>query len=278
MTKRICLSLICGILLVIMLVTGCGGPALAKTGDTVKVHYTGKLLDGTVFDTSVGSEPLEFTIGQGQLIADFEQAVTGMKPGESKTITIPADEAYGPYRDDFVFEMEKDKLPEGLVPEIGMQLQMTQTDGNLIIVKIIDISETTITIDANHELAGQDLIFEIELVEIAASGSRTTSSPSISLEQALANGKPTIAEFGSDTCVPCKQMKPILEELSVEYKNIVNVVIIDVYEQRVLTQQYKIMAIPTQVFFAANGKEVFRHTGFFAKKDILYELKSMGIQ
>jgi len=165
MTKKSYLALMSTILLAVMFVAGCGGPAVAKNGDTVKVHYTGKLQDGTVFDTSVGSEPLEFTLGQGQIISGFEQAVIGMRAGESKTVTIPVDQAYGPYYDDMVLEVERDELPEDLEPEVGMQLQMNQGDGGIMIVTITEVSETTIKIDANHPLAGQDLTFDIELVE-----------------------------------------------------------------------------------------------------------------
>jgi len=138
----------------------------AESGDTVKVHYTGTLEDGTVFDTSVEREPLEFTLGQGQLIPGFEQAVIGMKIGDLKTINIPADQAYGPYRDDLILVIERDQLPEDLDPEVGQQLQMTQADGEVVRVMISDVSEATATIDANHPLAGKDLTFEIELIEI----------------------------------------------------------------------------------------------------------------
>ena len=275
MIKRLFIVLTCVILLVVILLTGCGGPSTAKDGDTVQVHYTGKLQDGTVFDTSVGSEPLEFTVGQGRLIPGFEQAVIGMQVGESKTVTIPVDQAYGPRRDDMVLEVDRYELPEGLEPEIGMQLQMNQGDGSTIIVTIINVSDTTVTLDANSPLAGQDLTFDIELIEIVVNPSKGLD---VALEQALSNGKPTIAEFGSSTCAPCKQMRSILESLAVEYEGKVNVLIVDVYEQRELTQQYKIMAMPTQVFFDANGKEVFRHTGVFPKEDILSQLKSMGIE
>ncbi len=151
------------ILVAALLISGCGG-VVAKTGNTVKVHYTGTLNDGTVFDTSVNREPLEFTIGQGQLIPGFEQAVIGMKVGESATINIPAAEAYGLHRDDLVFAMERSQLPDNI--EVGQQLQMMQTDGSTVVVTVIEISETTAMIDANHPLAGEDLIFEIELIEI----------------------------------------------------------------------------------------------------------------
>ena len=153
-------------LLGVMLATGCNGMVKAKSGDTVKVHYTGTLEDGTVFDTSVEREPLEFTVGQGQLIPGFEQAVIGMKVGDSKTINIPADQAYGPHRDDLILVIERSQLPEDLDPEVGQQLPMMQVDGSSITVIIIELSETTATIDANYSLAGKNLTFEIELVEI----------------------------------------------------------------------------------------------------------------
>ncbi len=153
------------LLIVVMLVTGCSG-AQAKTGDTVKVHYTVTLDDGTVFDTSAGGEPLAFTLGQGLVIPGFEQAVIGMKVGESKTVDIPVEQAYGPYRDDLIVVVERDQLPEDLETEVGQQLQMSQTDGSYTVVTVTEVSETTITIDANHPLAGQNLTFEIELVEI----------------------------------------------------------------------------------------------------------------
>jgi peptidylprolyl isomerase len=262
-------------------VTGCGSTIQqAKTGDTVKVHYTGRLQDGTVFDTSVGSEPLEFTLGQGQIIPGFEQAVIGMQVGESKTVTIPVDQAYGPRRDDMILEVSRDELPDDLEPTVGLQLQMNQGDGGIMIVTITEVSETTIKIDANHPLAGQDLVFDIELVEIGASQSGLTGLDlaSIPLGQALSNGKPTLAEFGSNTCIPCKEMKPILENLAVEYESKLNVVIVEVYEQRALTQQYGIMAIPTQIVFDSSGKEVTRHIGLWPREEIIAQLKEMGIE
>jgi FKBP-type peptidyl-prolyl cis-trans isomerase 2 len=280
MTKRSYTALVSVILLVVMLVTGCGGAIQqAKTGDTVKVHYTGRLQDGTVFDTSVGSEPLEFTLGQGQVIPGFEQAVIGMQVGESKTVTIPVDQAYGPRRDDMILEVNRDELPDDLEPEVGMQLQMNHGDGGIVIVTITEVSETTIKVDANHPLAGQDLVFDIELVEIGASQSGTGADlASIPLGQALSNGKPTLAEFGSNTCIPCKEMKPILEKLAVEYESKLNVVIVEVYEQRELTQQYGIMAIPTQIVFDSSGKEVTRHIGLWPREEIIAQLKEMGIE
>ena len=139
---------------------------MASDGDTVRVDYTGTLEDGTTFDTSVGSEPLEFTLGEGNVISGFEKAVYGLQVGKSKTVTIPTEEAYGPHRDDLVIVVEREQLPADLDPKVDQQLQMQQTDGRTAVVIVTDVSETTITVDANHPLAGKDLTFEIELVEI----------------------------------------------------------------------------------------------------------------
>ena len=138
-----------------------------KEGDTVKVHYTGTLTDGTVFDTSEEREPLEFTLGQGQLIPGFEKAVVGMNVGDSTEVEISSDDAYGESREDLVISVPKDQLPDDVEPQVGMQLQVNQQDGQPIPVRITDVGEENLTLDANHPLAGQDLKFEIELVEIA---------------------------------------------------------------------------------------------------------------
>jgi len=281
MTKKSYLALVGVILLVVMLVTGCSSAIQqTKTGDTVRVHYTGRLQDGTVFETSVGSEPLEFTLGQGQTIPGFEQAVIGMQVGESKTVTIPVDQAYGLHRDDLILEVSRDELPDDLEPTVGMQLQMNQGDGGIIIVTITEVSETTIKIDANHPLAGQDLTFDIELIDIVKSQPSPTGSDlaSAPLGQALSSGKPTLAEFGSSTCIPCKEMKPILEELAEEYEGKLNVVIVEVYEQMDLTRQYGIMAIPTQIVFDSEGQEITRHMGLWPREEIIAELKKIGIE
>ncbi|RUT05277.1 peptidyl-prolyl cis-trans isomerase [Dulcicalothrix desertica PCC 7102] len=140
----------------------------AKVGDTVTVHYTGKLTDGTVFDSSSGGDPLEFTIGTGQLIPGFEDAVVGMNAGDSKTTHIPVEQAYGTYRDDMVIEVDREQMPPELEPEIGQQLQLQQPTGQVIPVVITEISDSTITLDANHPLAGEDLVFDIQLVGIGA--------------------------------------------------------------------------------------------------------------
>ena len=168
MLKNICVILAV-ILSGISLLAGCNGKegsAMANDGDTVRVHYTGTLEDGTVFDTSREREPLEFTIGEGTIIPGFEQTVKSIQVGQTKTVTIPPDEAYGPHRDELILVIQRDQLPDGLNPAIGQQLQMQRTDGGTAVVVVSDVSETTITIDANHPLAGKGLTFEIELVEI----------------------------------------------------------------------------------------------------------------
>ena len=138
----------------------------AKNGDTVKVHYTGKLEDGTVFDTSTARDPLQFVIGDGQIIPGFEQGVIGMNTGESKTINISSEKAYGPRHEDRVLEVNQDQIPKHLELEIGQQVQIPQTDGSKIQFIVKGVSETNVTLDANHPLAGKDLTFEIELTEI----------------------------------------------------------------------------------------------------------------
>jgi peptidylprolyl isomerase len=138
----------------------------AKQGDNVKVHYTGKLDDGTVFDSSVDRDPLEFIIGSGMIIPGFEQAVIGMQPGESKVEVIPTDNAYGPYLEEMVLTIDRQQMPLELEPEIGQQLQLQHPTGGVIPVVITEVSQGSVTLDANHPLAGEDLTFEIELVEI----------------------------------------------------------------------------------------------------------------
>lgn len=152
-----------------ILISGCNADqdaAQAKNGDIVEVHYTGTLEDDTVFDTSVGREPLKFTLGQGQMITGFEQAVLGMKIGESKTVTIPADEAYGPHSDDLILVINREELPTGLDPYVGQQLQGPRPGGGTSIGTVTNVTDTTITLDFNHPLAGKDLTFEIELMSI----------------------------------------------------------------------------------------------------------------
>lgn len=140
--------------------------AQAKQGDTVKVNYSGVLKDGTEFDSSVGRDPLQFIIGDGMLIPAFEEAVVGMNPGDSKTIDVPAEEAYGPYIDDLVIELDRNQVPPSIEPEVGMQLQITQDDGSATVVKVLKATDAKVYLDANHPLAGKDLTFSVQLVEI----------------------------------------------------------------------------------------------------------------
>lgn len=138
----------------------------AKPGDIVKVHYTGKFEDGTIFESSLDREPLEFTLGEGQIISGFEEAVIGMASGESKTVKIPAEKAYGPHRKEMVIVVARDHFPGDIKLQIGERLQLSQTDGTPVIVTVADLSESTVTLDANHPLAGKELTFDIQLVDI----------------------------------------------------------------------------------------------------------------
>ena len=137
----------------------------AQQGNTVKVHYTGKLDDGTVFDSSEGGSPLEFTVGQGQVIPGFENGVLGMAIGESRTLNIPMDQAYGPHRPDGQFEIDRAELPDSIPLEVGMRLQSNQ-GGRTVFVTVVAFDDSKVKMDANHPLAGQDLIFDIQLVEV----------------------------------------------------------------------------------------------------------------
>jgi len=138
-----------------------------KEGDTVQVHYTGKLEDGTVFDSSEERAPLEFTVGEGKIIPGFEQMIVGMNPGESKTKTVTADKAYGSYHSELILEVDKSQIPDDVEPKVGQQLQMqNKEDGRIIVATVTDVSDTKITIDGNHPLAGKDLTFDVQLVEI----------------------------------------------------------------------------------------------------------------
>jgi peptidylprolyl isomerase len=140
--------------------------AEARDGDRVKIHYTGKLEDGTVFDSSADREALELTLGEGLVIAGFENAILGMSPGESKTVEIPVDEAYGPYNEEQVATVTRDGIPEDAKPKIGEVLTMRSPEGKEFPVRVKEISEESLTLDGNHPLAGKDLTFDIELVEI----------------------------------------------------------------------------------------------------------------
>ncbi len=149
--------------------------AKAKEGDVVRIHYTGKLEDGTVFDTSEGREPLVFTIGEEKVIPGFERAVVGMEPGEQKTAELSPEQAYGPHREDMVQEMPSDKVPDEVDPKVGQQLQLRLQNGRTIPVVITDISDGAVTVDANHPLAGKPLVFDIELVDVGEDGGQEES-------------------------------------------------------------------------------------------------------
>jgi len=138
----------------------------AKKNDVVKVHYTGKLTSGEVFDSSEGKAPLEFTVGGGQMIKGFDNAVDGMEVNEKKTITVPADEAYGEHNNELIQEIPKTSLPNDLDPEVGQKLVATNDLGHQTRVSVTEVNPDSIKIDANHELAGKDLVFDIQLVDI----------------------------------------------------------------------------------------------------------------
>ncbi len=138
----------------------------AKSGDTVRIHYTGTLEDKSVFDTSRERDPLEFTLGSGQVIAGFDEAVTGMGVGEAKTVTLPPEKAYGPLNPAARQPFPKDKFPEGMTVEVGSQLQLQSAEGHPLMVTVAEITDDHVILDGNHPLAGKDLTFDIELVEI----------------------------------------------------------------------------------------------------------------
>lgn len=140
--------------------------AQVKTGDKIKIHYHGKLTTGETFDSSEGREPLEFEVGSGMVIKGFDDGVTGMNVGDKKTINIPFNEAYGPRNPEMVIEMPKDKFPKDMELEVGLPLGMSDQNGQQFNVTIVEIKEEAVMLDANHPLAGQDLIFDLELVEI----------------------------------------------------------------------------------------------------------------
>lgn len=137
----------------------------AKAGDTVRIHYTGTLQDGTVFDSSEGRDPLQFTLGAGQVIPGFDAAVAGMEVGATRTVTIVAEEAYGPRRDDMILAIPRDQVPPNMNPEVGEQLQVGQGEERFL-VTVAEVTEREIVLDGNHPLAGEDLTFALELVSI----------------------------------------------------------------------------------------------------------------
>lgn len=150
--------------------------AQAKSGDKVRVHYTGRLDDGNIFDSSEGfveesgdsrpGEPMEFVIGEGNLIPKFEQAVIGLEPGQRVEVKIPADDAYGQRAEEMVAVIERSEIPEGINPEAGQNMEVVLEDGTPLPVLVTDVTDTSVTLDANHPLAGMDLTFDIKLVEI----------------------------------------------------------------------------------------------------------------
>lgn len=140
--------------------------SVAGKGDAVKVHYTGRLLDGTVFDSSEGRSPLGFTLGDGNMIKGFDAAVYGMSIGDQKSVTIPCAEAYGEKREDMMLDIPMNQVPPSIKPEVGMELSLQNQMGQPMPVKVVFVDEEKITLDANHQLAGEDLIFDITLVEI----------------------------------------------------------------------------------------------------------------
>ncbi|MER3427264.1 MAG: peptidylprolyl isomerase [Pyrinomonas sp.] len=144
-------------------------PEQAKNGDTVRVHYTGRLESGEIFDSSEGGEPLEFELGAGQVIAGFDEGVRGMQVGETRTIEIPAEEAYGERVEALVQTIPRQGINLETEPEVGMNLVLQLPDGSQIPVAVTDVTESYITLDANHPLAGQKLIFDVELVEVKRS-------------------------------------------------------------------------------------------------------------
>lgn len=140
-----------------------------KNGDKVRVHYTGRLKDGTVFDSSLDREPLEFTVGMGQLIAGFENAIRGREPGEKLTVSIDPEHGYGHQDNDLVFTVSRDQVPDHIPLKVGTPLQLTSDKGNMD-VTITEVGPDEITLDANHPLAGKDLEFEIEILDAKPQG------------------------------------------------------------------------------------------------------------
>lgn len=143
-----------------------------KSGDTVRVHYLGRLTDGTTFDSSEGRDPLEFEVGSGMVIAGFDNGVVGMIIGDKKTVHIPVDDAYGQKNPEMIIEFPREQVPEGMPLEKGMRLNLNNSEGQVVPVVITDVLDETILLDANHPLAGEDLVFDIELVEIIGAPSR----------------------------------------------------------------------------------------------------------
>ena len=137
-----------------------------KKGDKVKIHYTGRIKDGKVFDSSLEREPIEFEIGSGRVIAGVDKGVIGMKPGEKKEVSISPKEGYGDYEQKLLIDVPKEKMPQDIKPEVGMRLQMVNNMGQPLPVLVTEVNDDSVKLDANHPLAGKDLVFNIELVEI----------------------------------------------------------------------------------------------------------------
>jgi FKBP-type peptidyl-prolyl cis-trans isomerase 2 len=169
--KNQILMVVGGAVLALIVITVVGflffNPSGARTGDTVSVYYTGKLADGTVFDTNVGATPLVFTIGKGKIIPGFEEGVVGMMPNTTKTVQIPADKAYGPYKTELVHTVNRSTLPSDLSMVAGERYSVHRSDGAFAYVKVLNITPSTVTWDENHELAGKDLTFTITLEGIS---------------------------------------------------------------------------------------------------------------
>lgn len=140
----------------------------AKTGDTVRIHYTGTLTDGTEFDSSSGRDPLEFTIGEGQIIPGLERQIEGMAVGDTKTVTIESGEAYGPRHEEAIHEVAREQIPDTVELQVGIELQASGQNGQVLRLRVVEVGDETVKLDANHPLAGEDLVFAVELVEIAA--------------------------------------------------------------------------------------------------------------
>jgi FKBP-type peptidyl-prolyl cis-trans isomerase 2 len=138
----------------------------AKHGDTVRVHYRGKLCNGSVFDDSFDREPLQFTIGGGEIMPGFEEAVVGMNPGDLKTTEVSAEKAFGPYQEDMLVVVDKSEFPEDVEPKVGQSVPISRPDGPPIDLTVAEVTESEVTLDANHPLAGEDLSFDIELIDI----------------------------------------------------------------------------------------------------------------
>ena len=138
----------------------------AKQGDRVKVHYKGTLEDGSIFDSTEGQEPFEFTIGSGEVLPDFENAIVGLEPGNETNVKILSENAYGNYREDLCFPVERNYFPPNIEPKVGEFFSLQLKNGNTVVVKVKDIQGDTVILDANHPLAGEDLNFQIKLIKI----------------------------------------------------------------------------------------------------------------